>query len=193
MDYLKLNITILSNFMLGLLIIMSFINAIFLGTDKNQMWFLVISGINISCSIFSIVILLMFSIFVFRLLNRVEKLSKRKIINFLIFILCLILIILFSFFSYLLLIRGYESRYLLFTALLIFLTYSCRIIIIGSIFIINTVVINTCYTCYKCSNEMTDKNRRSDNLDFVRNHVWGQVCERYIINTFLVWKINLYY
>jgi uncharacterized BrkB/YihY/UPF0761 family membrane protein len=171
MDGLKLNITILSSFMLSLIIIMSLINAIFLGTDKNQVWFLVISGINISCAIFLIVILLVFSIFFFRLLNRVEELSKRKIISFLILILCLILIILFSFFSYLLLIRGYQSRYLLVTSLLIFLTYSCRIIIIGSIFIINTVVINICYTCYKCSKETTDKNRRSDNLDFGRDRV----------------------
>jgi uncharacterized BrkB/YihY/UPF0761 family membrane protein len=171
MDRLKLNIIILSSFMFGLLIIMSLINAIFDENDENQVWFLVISGINISCSIFAIVILLMFSIFFFRLLNRVEELSKRKIINCFTLILCLILIILFSFFSYLLVIRGYESRYLLVTALFIFLTYSCRIIIIGSIFIINTVVINTCYTCYKCSNEMTDENRRSKNLDFDKNRV----------------------
>jgi amino acid transporter len=170
MDNLKLKIIILSNFMLGLLIIVSLINAIFFETE-NQMWFMIINGINISCSVFVIVILIKLSIFFFRLLNQVEKLSKRKIINFLIFILCLILIFLFSFFAYLLLIRGCESKYLLITTLLIFLTYSCRIIIIGSIFIINTVVINTCYTCYMCSKEMKNENRRSDNLDTSRYRV----------------------
>jgi hypothetical protein len=164
MDNLQLKIIILSNFMLGLLIILSFINAIFFEIE-NQMWFMIISGVNISCSVFAIVILIKFSIFFFRLLNQVENLSKRKIINFLLFILCLFLIFLFSFFAYLLIIRGYQSKYLLITSLLIFLTYSCRIIIVGSIFVIFTVSINSCYTCYKCTEEMLDKNRRSDNLD----------------------------
>jgi hypothetical protein len=185
MDNRKLKIIIWSNLMLGLLIILSFINAI-VSKTRNRIWFMIIIGVNILCFVFAIVLLIIFNIFLFRRLIQVEKLSKRKIINFLIFILCLILVFLFSFFAYL--IRRYESKYLLMTTLLIFLSYICDIIIVGSIFTIFTVSINSCYTCYKCTEELLDENRRSDNLGTIRYRVWEQLCKRYlsfIINSFL--------
>jgi uncharacterized BrkB/YihY/UPF0761 family membrane protein len=171
MDKLKLKITILVNVLLGLLIVLSFINAIFLVQirTENHIWFIIIIGINIMCSIFAIVILMVFSIFFFRAFNRDEKLSKLKIINSLIFILCLILIFLSSFFAYLLFIRGYESSYLLVTTLLLFLTYSCRIIIVGSIFLIFTLFINSCQTCFKRTDEPQDESRRSNNVEVGRS------------------------
>jgi uncharacterized BrkB/YihY/UPF0761 family membrane protein len=167
MDKLKLKITILANVLLGLLIFLSFINAIFLVKirTENHIWFIVIIGINITCSIFAIVILMMFCKFFFRAFNRDEKLSKLKIINSLIFMLCLILIFIFSFFAYLLLICEYQSSYLFVTTLLLFLTYSCRIIIIGSIFLIFTLLINRCQIYYKRTDEPQDENRRSNNME----------------------------
>ncbi len=173
MDKLKLKITILANVLLCLLIVLSFINAIFLVRirTENHIWFIVLIGINIMGSIFAIVILMIFNIFFFRAFNRDEKLSKLKIINSLILMLCLILIFLFSFFAYLLLIRGYESSYLLVTTLLLFLTYSCRIIIVGSIFLIFTLFINSCQTFYKCIDELQDENRRNNNVEVGRSQV----------------------
>jgi hypothetical protein len=151
----KIKITVFTNFMLCLLIIASLINAILLGTD-NPVWIIFIEGFNLTCSIIIICLLVMFCLNCVRLINLVEDLSKRKILNACIFIFCLIQISLFPFFAYTLLLQGYESRFLIVSALLIFSTFSCRMIIVGSIFMLFAISVNMCYTCYQCTHELVD-------------------------------------
>jgi hypothetical protein len=152
----RIKITVFTHFMLCLLIIVSFINAILLGTD-NPVWIIFIEGLNLTCSIMTTCLLAIFCLICVRLINLVEDLSKRKILNACVFISCLIQISLFSFFAYTLLLRGYESRFLIVSAMLIFSTFSCRVIIVGSIFMLFAISVNMCYTCYQCTHELVDR------------------------------------
>jgi hypothetical protein len=156
----KIKIVVFTNFMLCLLIIASFINAILLGTD-NPVWIVFIEVLNLTCSIMIACLLVMFCLMCIQLINLIEDLLKRKILNACIFIFCLIQISLFPFFAYTLLLRGYESKFLIVSALLIFSTFSCRIIIIGSIFMLFAISVNMCYTCYQCTHELVDRGANS--------------------------------
>lgn len=153
-ENLKIKIALFTNFMLCFLIILSLINATFLETD-NRIAF--IELLNLTCSVMAAVILIMFCIICIRLINLVEDLSKRKFINAIVFIFCFVQIILFTYFVFILQLRGYESRFFIISALLIFSTFACRMIIIGSIFMLFAVFINMCYTCFKCTDEMIDR------------------------------------
>jgi hypothetical protein len=152
----RTKIAVFTHILLFLLIILSILNAIFLGSG-HHVWLTVIVALNLICMILSIGILLVLCIVSIRLINLVEDLSKRKFINAIVFIFCFVQIILFTFFAFILELRGYESRFFIVSALLIFLTFACRIIIIGSIFMFFAIFINMCYTCLKCTDAMIDR------------------------------------
>jgi hypothetical protein len=152
----KIKIALFTNFMLCLLIILSFINAIFLETD-NRVLIVFIEALNLTCSVMAAVILIMFCIICIRLINLVEDLLKRKFISAVVFVFCLVQIFLFSFFAYTLFLRGYESRSFMVSALLIFSTFACRIITVGSIFMLIAISANMCYIGYKCSRELVER------------------------------------
>jgi hypothetical protein len=152
----KIKIALFTYFMLCLLIILSFINAIFLETD-NRVWIVFIEALNLTCSVIAAVIFIMFCIICIRLINLVEDLSKRKFISAVVFVYCLAQIFLFSSFAYTLFLRGYESRYFMVSAMLILSTFACRIIIVGSIFMLIAISANMCYIGYKCSQEFVER------------------------------------
>jgi hypothetical protein len=152
----RTKITVFIHILLVLLVILSILNAIFLGTG-HHVWLILIEALNLICMILAIGILLVFCIICIRLINLVEDLSKRKFINAIVFIFCFVQIILFTYFVFILQLRGYESRFFIISALLIFSTFACRMIIIGSIFMLFAVFINMCYTCFKCTDEMIDR------------------------------------
>ncbi len=158
MDRLKIKIIILTIFVLCSTFILSFLNAIIRRTD-NKLLVNIVEGINISCAIIAVLILIIMCIIYCRLINQIEESSKHFIINFIIFFSCLVFKILFSFFAYLLIIRRFKSDDLFISTLLIFFKYICRVIIVGSIFMIFTVAMNSCYACLK---ELGDERRNSD-------------------------------
>jgi hypothetical protein len=158
MDRLRIKIIILTIFLLCSTLILSFLNAIIRTTD-NKLLVNIVEGINISCAVIVIVILIIMCTIYCRLVNQIEEPSKHFIINFMIFFSCLVFKILFSFFAYLLIIRRFKSNNLFISTLLIFFKYICRVIIVGSIFMIFTVAMNSCYTCFR---ELEDERRNSD-------------------------------
>jgi hypothetical protein len=158
MDKLRIKIIILTIFILCSTFILSFLNAIISRTD-NKLLVNIVEGMNISCAIIAIVILIIMCTIYCRLINHIEESSKHFIINFIIFFSCLVFKILFSFFAYLLIIRRFESNNLFISTLLIFFKYIFRVIIVGSIFMICSVAMNSCYTCFK---GLEDERRNSD-------------------------------
>jgi hypothetical protein len=153
-ENLKIKIALFTNFMLCFLIILSLINATFLETD-NRIAF--IELLNLTCSVMAAVILIMFCIICIRLINLVKDLLKRKFISALVFVFCLFQIFLFSFFAYTLFLRGYESKFFMVSVILIFSTFTCRIIIVGSTFMLIAISANMCYIGYKCTQELVER------------------------------------
>jgi hypothetical protein len=152
----RTKLTVFTHTLLVLLIILSILNAIFLGTG-HHIWLILIELLNIICIILAIGILLVFCVICIQLINTVENLSKRKLINAIVFFVCFVHIILFTYVAFILQFRGYESRFFIISVLLIFATFACRMIIIGSIFMLFAILINTCYICLKCTNRMIDR------------------------------------
>ncbi len=162
MDKLRIQIITLISIIFSLLITLSFVNAL---NPEIHPWFIIIGAINIFCSIYLFIIMIMVSISCVKMINLVENLNERCRINMKTIFSCFVFIFVFSHIAYVLFIHGSKSEYLIITVLLIIAEYICRIIIVGSICIMIAVSINGCYTCYKCADQMIDDKRKRNRAE----------------------------
>ncbi len=144
MDKITAKIIIITVFTLFSLFLLSYINAV---NNWGDPWNFIIFGLNGITFISIVVMLIIVSFFGFKLMLKTAKLGERCIINIFIIFICLTLFILFSFISYLL-YRGIHQKYEALSAIIIFGFILCATIVIGSVCIIITALVNSCYTSY---------------------------------------------
>jgi hypothetical protein len=144
MDKIHAKIIIITIFTIFSLFLLSYINAL---NDGRNPWNFIIICLNGITFISIVVMLIIVSFFGFKLMLKTAKLGERCIINIFIIFICLILFILFSFISYLL-YGGIHQKYESLSAIIIFGFILCATTVIGSVCIIITALVNSCYTSY---------------------------------------------